>query len=155
MFGDGELTLLREPGSEAQPPVLPKRTTPPQPDQPDSSVEGAGDLSVALAVELTEAERAMILAALGEWSGGARMSHDLAIAIGFAGLDDFDDQLDRLIDAVCDAQPLIVLDWKRVPLATEICFVSDYFGAGWDWETLTGPSMTTPRCWRCATSRTS
>jgi len=138
VFGDGELTLLREPGSEAQPPILQDRTTPPHQDQPEPSVDGSGDPSVAVAVELTEAERAMILAALGEWSGEARVSHDLAIAIGFAGVDEVDEQLDRLIDAVCDAQPLIALDWKRVLLATEICFGSDYFGAGWDWETLTG-----------------
>lgn len=96
------------------------------------------DLTAPVDVALTDSERSMILQALAQWAGPTMMSHDLAVTIGFADLDDFDDQLDRLTDAVRDRQALIPLDWKRLLLTTEICFASDYFGAGAEWETLTG-----------------
>lgn len=137
LVDDGELTPIREPGSEGQLPILQDTTTPPLEDPPVAAFRGADDASVPVEGDLTEHERDVIVGAMVEWTSPGRMSRDRAVAIGFGGVDRFHEQLDRLISAVDEARPLIALDCKRGLLATEVCYASDYFGAGWEWETVT------------------
>ncbi len=94
------------------------------------------DPDVELVVDLTAEEREVILDALVQWGGPART--ELVIAMGFVDLEDFRTHCQRLMLLVRDGRPVRPWDWKRVLVSTEICFVSDYFGAGWDWETVTG-----------------
>lgn len=134
VFDDADLTLIREPGPEGQPPILPD----PGEVINDEIEREPIDPDAPLHIELTDDERDMILAALAEWGGAARPTHVLARAVGFSDLEAFDAGRDRLRDALQDAQPLAPVDWKRLLISTEICYASDYYGAGWEWEVVTG-----------------
>lgn len=136
VFHDAGLTLIREPGADGQPPILPDPGA-----AIDEEIEADRepiDPDAPQHVALTDDERDLILAALTEWGGVARPTEVLAWAIGFSSVEAFDADLERLEDTIRDAQPLAPVDWKRVLISTEICFASDYYGAGWEWESLTG-----------------
>lgn len=94
----------------------------------------------AVHVSLTTEERRFLLRGLGEWGGPARCTDQLAIGMGFEGLDQFDDAVERLREALKAGEPLSLEDWRRVLLATEVAFVSDVVGSGLDWSTTTGIS---------------
>ena len=155
VFEDADLTLIREPGIEGQPPIL---------ERADAlSEEWAGDRfsdlalrdpTAKVAVDLTPDERGFVISALAEWPGPTQPTEQLAVAMGFGGLDDLFDQTGRLADALRDAAPLSAFDWRRVLVATEIAF-----GAITSASAMTGkpaPAATTKRhCGCCAKSRTS
>jgi hypothetical protein len=88
--------------------------------------------------DLTEGERRLLREGLGQWGGPARPTNELAVALGFADLSDFDDQRDRLSDSLAKGETLSSLDATRALVATEIVFASDVFGAGVEWSTVTG-----------------
>ncbi|MEV4039124.1 hypothetical protein [Streptomyces umbrinus] len=92
---------------------------------------GASDL-------LTAGEIAWLRRALLEWGGPARCSDELAIGMGFEGVQDLLDQCGRLRAALGDGIPIAPIDWARVLLAAEIVFVSDLAGSGYEWSTTTG-----------------
>jgi hypothetical protein len=96
----------------------------------------ARDPDAKIRVELTEAERSFIATALAEWGGVANPTEELAVLMGFAGSEELYEQSGRLIPAIMAGEPLTARDWKRVLLSTEISFGSDYFGVGWEWETV-------------------
>ena len=137
-FDEDEVTLITEPGLESQPPILgsPERLS--ELTAFEQYEMSPGDPDAVLEIELTADERAMILAALIEWDASAHPTPELAVAMGFTDLEDLGVQGERLIDAVQHGRPLIAFDWKRVLICTEIAFGSDYFGAGAEWETVTG-----------------
>jgi len=87
---------------------------------------------------LAEDEIALLRRALLEWGGPARCSDQLAVGMGFASLQDLLDQCRRLRVALADDVPLTPVDWARTLLATEIVFVSDLAGTGFEWRTTTG-----------------
>lgn len=89
---------------------------------------------------LAEDEIALLRRSLSEWSGPARCSDQLAVAMGFASFQDLLAQCRRLRDALGDDAPLSAADWARTLLASEIAFVSDLAGSGVDWQTTTGRS---------------
>lgn len=88
--------------------------------------------------DLTEGERRLLREGLAQWGGPARPTNELAVALGFADLSDFDDQRDRLSDSLAKGETLSSLDATRALAATEIVFASDVFGAGVEWSTVTG-----------------
>ncbi|MFI5589995.1 hypothetical protein ACIA5G_33445 [Amycolatopsis sp. NPDC051758] len=79
--------------------------------------------------------------ALLEWGGPARCSDELAVGMGFAGLDDLIDQCERLRAALRAGSPLAPVDWARVLVAAEIVFVSDLAGTGCEWRRRPGLTM--------------
>lgn len=87
---------------------------------------------------LTADEIELLRRALLEWGGPARCSDPLAIGMGFANSRDLFDQCRRLRIALRDDIPLSSRDWARTLLATEIVFVSDIAGSGFEWSTTTG-----------------
>ena len=89
-------------------------------------------------IRLTEEERALLRAGLSEWSGPARCTEELAVAMGFSGVSDLVTQGGRICDALAAGLPLSRTDWVRALLATEVVFISNVVGSGWDWETTTG-----------------
>ena len=99
---------------------------------------GAVDPLDLVDVELTGGERRLLDTGLGQWGGPARLTEQLAIAMGFAGQADFFAQSERLSEALRDSQALSRLDWTRILLATEIAFASDVVGAGVEWQTVVG-----------------
>src|SRR6266550_6299637 len=93
-----------------------------------------------VSIALTPDERALLMRGLSEWGGPAQCSDELAIAMGFAGVQDLSSQADRLRDALNKQAPLRSSDWRRTLVATEIVFASDVFGSALDWPTTTGLS---------------
>ncbi|QDQ16543.1 hypothetical protein FH965_25005 [Streptomyces spectabilis] len=89
---------------------------------------------------LTAYEVKLLRRALLEWGGPARCSHQLAVGMGFAGVQDLYDQCERLRSALSSDTPLSSADWARTLLAAEIVFVSDLSGSGFEWSTTTGIS---------------
>ena len=87
---------------------------------------------------LTEQERYFLQCGLREWGGPARCTDVMAAAMGFTDVTHLLEECHRLRAAVEDGEPLSRWDWSRVLLATEIVFVSNVVGAGWDWSITTG-----------------
>ncbi len=58
--------------------------------------------------------------------------------MGFQGVADLFEEGRRIGAAIAAGQAVSRTDWTRALLATEIVFVSDVVGSGWDWETTTG-----------------
>jgi hypothetical protein len=87
---------------------------------------------------LTDGERSILRSGLIEWGGPARVTQELAVAMGFRDQADLFRDGDRLIQALAADAPMTPLDWARVILATEIVFASDLVGSGCDWSITTG-----------------
>ncbi|MFC4049394.1 hypothetical protein ACFOY4_06850 [Actinomadura syzygii] len=83
-------------------------------------------------------EVGLLRRALLEWGGPAHCSDELAVGMGFDGVDDLLDQCHRIRGALERDEPMSSLDWARALLATEIVFVSDVAGSGYQWATTTG-----------------
>src|SRR5690349_6060085 len=74
-------------------------------------------------------------------SGGpAHATDELAVALGFRDVDDLDAEAERLAAVLKSGGQLSPLDATRALAAAEVVFVSDVFGAGVDWETVTSGS---------------
>ncbi|GAA1360215.1 hypothetical protein [Catellatospora chokoriensis] len=93
-----------------------------------------------VSIDLTEAERHLLVRGFGEWGGPAHATDALAVAMGFQAVADMYQQTDRLRAAIKAGHPLSRQDWRRSLLATEIVFASDIFGSGYEWSTTTGLS---------------
>lgn len=89
-------------------------------------------------VPLTDDERRLLRHGLLEWGGPARCTDAMAVAMGFDDVEDLFRESDRLRVALAQGDPLTQRDWVRTLLATEIVFVSDVLGSGWDWSITTG-----------------
>jgi hypothetical protein len=93
-----------------------------------------------IAIDLTDDERGVLRAGLVEWGGPARVTQDLARAMGFLDQADLFRQCDRIITELEADRPLLAFDWARTVLATEIVFASDLVGSGVEWSITTGLS---------------
>jgi hypothetical protein len=80
----------------------------------------------------------MLVYGLNDWGGPAHGTDSLAVAMGFASLDDLQDDGGRIADAIAAGQALPVRDWTRAMVATEIVFVSDVLGTGIEWTVING-----------------
>lgn len=105
---------------------------------PEDSKPWNDDPAAPIQLRLTEQEREVLEAGLREWGGPARCTEEMAIAMGFGGVEDLFIQGDRIRRALAAGRALSRTDWTRALLATEVVFVSTVLGAGWDWETTTG-----------------
>jgi hypothetical protein len=90
--------------------------------------------------DLTGDERRLLMAGLNEWSGPARPTEELALALGFSGVNGLYSGTQVLRRSLAERQPLSPLDWTRALAATEFVFASDVFGSGCDWSATTGLS---------------
>jgi hypothetical protein len=91
-----------------------------------------------LDVALTPLERTVLRHGLIEWGGPARCTEEMAVAMGFDGVQHLFEEADRLVRAIDRNDQLTRRDWLRVLLATEIVFASDAIGSGSDWSITTG-----------------
>jgi hypothetical protein len=89
---------------------------------------------------LTWKERNLLREALGQWGGPVDPTDQLAVALGFRDVDDLFKESRRLARLLGWGIRLSPLDATRALAAAEVVFVSDVFGAGVEWETLTGRS---------------
>ena len=77
-------------------------------------------------------------AALGEWLGPARCSDEMAYAMGFADAAGLVEETRRLSRAIKADEPIAPADWARILQSTEVVFVSDLAGSGYEWSATTG-----------------
>lgn len=89
---------------------------------------------------LDDAERRFIRAALLDWSGPARPTDDLAVAMGFTNAELLSGEAWALWDRIESGAALTQEEWRRVLLAIEIVFASDVVGSGLDWRVTSGLS---------------
>ena len=90
--------------------------------------------------DLDDSEKRLLRWGLADWSGPARCTDEMAIAMGFRNVEDLFTEGDRLYAALQRAEPMSRFDWFRVLLATEIVFASDLVGSGRDWSIASGVS---------------
>ena len=58
--------------------------------------------------------------------------------MGFENVEALYRQADRISEQLRSGASLAAADLARALIATEFVFASDYYGAGWDWEHVTG-----------------
>ena len=87
---------------------------------------------------LTQDERRFIIDGLAQWGGPARPRREPAVLAGFTNAEEMDSGAERFQRALESEEPLSRRDWRRVVVLTELIFGSDTFGAGVEWETVTG-----------------
>ncbi len=98
-----------------------------------------GTLSDMLsAMELTREERQLLSAGVSQWAGPARPSRVLAGALGMASIEALIDEGDRLCSKLRSDEPLSDEECVFALVSTELAFASDRWGAGVEWETVTG-----------------
>jgi hypothetical protein len=97
--------------------------------------EAADDLT---SVDLTPEERRVLRFGLLMWGGPASMTDEIARAIWFDGRKDFNEQRDRLRDAIGEQEALSPRDWHRALAATELGYISWVLGAAGDWPIVSG-----------------
>lgn len=61
-----------------------------------------------------------------------------ASAMGFRNVSDLFEQGKRIADGIAAGEPESRADWPRAFLATEIVFISNVVGSGWDWAITAG-----------------
>jgi len=89
-------------------------------------------------LDLTDEERRMLFYGLIDWSGPARCTEALAIALGFDGLEDLDREGQRIAQEIYDGRPVSLRDWTRALFSAEIVFASDVMGTGTEWGVIQG-----------------
>ncbi|GAB2570554.1 hypothetical protein [Microlunatus antarcticus] len=89
-------------------------------------------------VELTEDGLDLLRAGLHVWGGPVTCTQEMAVAMGFDGLDDFRAERKRIYGSLWPSASLSRIDWTRALLCTEIAFTSYVAGAAWDWRIVTG-----------------
>jgi hypothetical protein len=94
--------------------------------------------SGVVTVDFTEGERKLLTQGLLQWGGPAAPTDSLAVAMGFADVRDLLKESKRIGNAIGLGTPVTAPDLRRALVATEIAFSSDVFGAGVEWETVTG-----------------
>lgn len=92
---------------------------------------------VPVRVNLSPEERLFLLEGLRQWGGPAYPTEELAVAMGFLGMDDMRTQRERMARQLDDGVAMTRLDWTRMLVCAEVIFASDVFGAGVEWEIVT------------------
>lgn len=91
-------------------------------------------------VTLTRSERDLLMRGVAQWGGPAYPSEALAIALHRESLDDLYDESERLGDKLQGSEPLTDEEIIFALVSTELNFASDRWGAGYEWETVSGYS---------------
>ena len=91
-------------------------------------------------VELEPSEHSLLWQGLHQWGGPARCTEEMAVALGFEGIDHMSREGKRLRALLDGGKALTRLDWLRVLLCTEVVFSSAVLGAGHDWVIISGMS---------------
>ncbi|CAM5429159.1 hypothetical protein AB0H45_15310 [Streptomyces atroolivaceus] len=87
---------------------------------------------------LTDEESRLLQQGLTEWCGPARCTEEFAVAMGFDSAQDLSRRGMSIRSALAEKGALEPMDWARALLATELAFVSEVVGSGYEWSTTTG-----------------
>jgi hypothetical protein len=93
-----------------------------------------------VAIDLTRDESYLLVRGVTEWSGSARCSDELAIALGFKDVADLRLEGERIGTILESSKKMSRWDWTRALFSAEIVFVSSVMGSGLEWETVFGES---------------
>jgi hypothetical protein len=88
--------------------------------------------------DLSDDERTMLIDGLIGWEGPGHGTDSLAVAMGFADLDDLATEGERIARAIGTGDALPVRDWTRALVAAEFAFASDLLGTGSEWTVING-----------------
>ena len=110
--------------------MRPEGTPPPGTRQREPYAPASTDTSELRRLDLTEDERTLLYYGLIDWFGPAHGTDSLAVAIGFADLEDLSDQGGRIAEAIYEGEAVSRRDWSRAMFAAEVCFASDVLGTG-------------------------
>ena len=100
----------------------------------------ADDDSKLVKLDLTWEERTLLCFGLKDWLGPASGTESLAVAFGFANLDDLADHGDQIAEAIFEGEAVSRRDWSRAMFAAEVCFASDVVGTGKEFTVIHGGS---------------
>ena len=89
-------------------------------------------------VGLSQEERELLAEGLIQWGGPARASKQLVQVMGFDDVESLYREGGRIAGELRQGVMLTAADLGRALIATEFVFSSDYYGAGWDWASVTG-----------------
>lgn len=89
-------------------------------------------------VDLSPDERDLLAHGLDHWGGPAHATDALARVMGFESVENLHREGRRIADELRSGGTVSAADLARALIATEVGFASDYYGAGWDWENVTG-----------------
>lgn len=87
---------------------------------------------------LTQQEREFLVTALDQWGGPARPTDAVARLAGFAGRVEMADAANRIRTVLESDGHLARHEWRSTLVAAELVFGSDTYGAGVEWEIVTG-----------------
>ena len=87
-----------------------------------------------VALELSDDEWNLLFQGVLQLGGPTALDDTISRAIGYRDTSELLDHWSRLLAEVKERRPLSRRDWRRAQLATEISFVSGYYGAASDWE---------------------
>ncbi len=93
---------------------------------------------LVLRIELECDELAVLLRGLGQWGGPASTSDAVAALLGLTDATTMTHEIRRIGGVLRVSQDLQAREWHMALAATEIVFISDRYGAGVEWETVTG-----------------
>jgi len=91
-------------------------------------------------VLLTRSERDFLAQGVLQWGGPARASHALALALRMESVGALVEEGTRLCDKLRSAESLSDDEIVFALISTEVNFSSDRWGAGYEWETVSGYS---------------
>lgn len=91
---------------------------------------------------LSADERDLLAHGLAQWGGPGHATDALARVMGFDDVEGLHREGDRIALALRSGAGLPPADLARALIATEFVFASDYYGAGRDWQAVTGFSDT-------------
>jgi hypothetical protein len=87
-------------------------------------------------IALRNDEYRLLSHGLFQWNGPASVSDPVALFVSYPSAEAMEKDLPRL-SKLLDEGAMEPRDWWRVLLTTEIAFVSDMYGVGVDWSTVT------------------
>jgi hypothetical protein len=88
--------------------------------------------------DLSPAQRELLAVGLDQWGGPASATDALARVAGFEDVESLHRDGGRIARDLRSGLTLSAADLARALVATELVFASDYYGAGLEWETVTG-----------------
>jgi hypothetical protein len=91
-------------------------------------------------VDLTREERRLLATGVAQWGGAARPNDAIATALGVGHVDALTEEGSRLLDKLRGDEELTDDEAAFALHSTELVFVSDRWGCGVEWETITGYS---------------
>jgi hypothetical protein len=91
-----------------------------------------------MSFDLTPEQIDVLVAGLKQWGGPGRPTNELAVALGWSDVGQLDGGCVALASRIRAKEPMTAKEWTQALASAELAFASDVFGAGYEWQTVTG-----------------